>query len=243
MKLIQIVFSLALIIYVKGNQNDKDCKLLGHSIEERMRVFMFINSKPIIPIDDASLKSYCEAIKPITKEIKEYRKCVDAFSKQVITIIMPNLIKSIKKVCVTSTESTITNMQCATKQAQVYYRECFENFAIRTKYIAYKLTKSEELLSHLCCNFHSLRHCLLTKLSNICINPKADLAKYLTDYTSAIGQEVVQFSCAKYQTIKVCEEQGVVKLLKKFKASDVEKWKDEFFLIPLIKGTQMIVRN
>lgn len=127
-------------------------------------------------------------------------------------------------------------MKCATKEAQVVYRECFENFAIRTKYIAYKLTKSEELLSHLCCNFHSLRNCLLTKLNNLCTNPKADLAKYLADYTSAIGQEVVAFSCAKYQTIKVCEDQGVVKILKKYKASDVEKWKDEFFLIPLIKG-------
>lgn len=50
------------------------------------------------------LKNLISAIKPITKEIKEYRRCVDEFSKTVITIIMPNLIKSIKKVCVTNTE-------------------------------------------------------------------------------------------------------------------------------------------
>ena len=127
-------------------------------------------------------------------------------------------------------------MKCASPQAQVHFRECFENFAIRTKYIAYKLTKSEELLSHLCCNFHSLRNCLSTKLKNVCANnPKADLAKYLTDYTNSIGQEVVQFSCAKYLTINICEEQGVIKSLKRFKASDVVAYKDEFFLIPLIK--------
>lgn len=136
-------------------------------------------------------------------------------------------------------------MKCAkdSKEAQASYKVCFENFAIRTKYIAYKLTKSEELLSQLCCNFHTLRNCLLTKLSNICVNPKANLSKYLSDYVNAIGQEVVAFSCAKYQTHKICEEQGIIKILNKYKASDVEKWKEEFFLIPLIKGTQMIVRN
>lgn len=134
-------------------------------------------------------------------------------------------------------------MRCATPKAQTAYRECFENFAIRTKYIAYKINASQELLSHLCCNFHALRHCLTTKLKNTCSDPKADLAQYLTGYIDAIGQEVVVYSCARFQTIKVCEDQGVIKSLTKIKASDVQEWKEEFFLIPLIKGTQMIVRD
>ena len=38
-------------------------------------------------------------------------------------------------------------MKCASKADQLVYKNCFENFAVKTKYIAYKLTKSEELLS------------------------------------------------------------------------------------------------
>lgn len=40
-------------------------------------------------------------IRPLSKDVKDYRKCVDPFSKQVISIILPNLTRSLKRVCVT----------------------------------------------------------------------------------------------------------------------------------------------
>jgi hypothetical protein len=43
----------------------------------------------------------CSEIRPLAKDVKEYRKCVDPFSKQVISIVLPNLIRSLKRVCVT----------------------------------------------------------------------------------------------------------------------------------------------
>lgn len=43
-------------------------------------------------------------IRSLPKNVKDYRKCVDPFSKQVISIVLPNLIKSVKRVCVTHKE-------------------------------------------------------------------------------------------------------------------------------------------
>ena len=135
-------------------------------------------------------------------------------------------------------------MRCATKSLQTRFQSCFQEFSIRSKYIAYQLSKSPELLSQMCCNFHGLRHCLADRVdSSACKQTKANLAKYLSDYASALGQEVVTFSCAKYQDYDICSRQGVLEKIRKYKESDVVKYRDEFILIPLIKGTQNVVRT
>jgi len=205
---------------------------------------MFMGKDPILPIDEPSLDKYCTEIRPLPKEVKDYRKCVDAFSKQVISIILPNLAKALKRVCTSHKEVTKTNMRCATKSLQIRFQSCFDEFSIRTKYIAYKLAKSTDLLSQMCCNFHGLRKCLDDRVdSSTCKQPKANLAKYLSDYASALGQEVVSFSCSKYQEYEICEKLGVIKQIGKYKEADVQQHRDEFILIPLIKGTQNVVRT
>jgi hypothetical protein len=134
-------------------------------------------------------------------------------------------------------------MRCATKTQQTRYRACFNDFSVRTKYMAYKLSDQNQLLPQMCCNFHSLRKCLLDRVQTKCSSPNANLAKYLNDYAHALGQEVVSFSCAKYQDIGICEKLKITDVINRYKESDVAEFKDEFILIPLIKGTQNVVRS
>lgn len=139
---------------------------------------------------------------------------------------------------------TINNMRCATKVQQSHYQKCFNDFSVRTKYMAYKLADPNLLLSQMCCSFHVLRKCLNDRVqTNKCKSPNANLAKYLNDYAQALGQEVVSFSCAKYQDISICEKQKVVEIISKYQESDVKEFNEEFILIPLIKGTQNVVRT
>lgn len=147
------------------------------------------------------------------------------------------------KVPLTFSAVTVTNMRCASKSQQSKYQTCFNDFSVRTKYMAYKLSDPNELMPQMCCSFHTLGKCLLDKVQQNCASPNANLAKYLNDYASALGQEVVSFSCAKYQDYGICENLKIIDVITKYKESDVSEFKDEFILIPLIKGTQNVVRT
>jgi len=222
--MLYLVVKLLLICVVVVKAEKQKCNMTETYVDECGKNLLVFGNRDIkIPKQVEELEKYCQNIDNGLKCFRRYsRTCLDAFSSQVISIIVKNGNKMADKVCKTPSgrNELFEHLQCFKNEEELSeVHLCMDKLIVQLEHMS-NITGDNRIQST-CCSFHMLKECAEQKAFKICKNKEAvDYIKYLI---TEVTNELIKYACGKYRNLNDCDrymDKNDWKMLKDIVASD-----------------------
>ena len=197
------------ITTIVPSTNVVNCNELLQIADQGMNKIMFIGdqNRTSFSSKDDLKENYCGPFIGYLKEVSDYSKCLKAFSKSMLNIILSNVKRIHKSICANDVKlnEAFEHVKCMTqetKQSMV----AVVNIAVSMVTEASKLQDVDDIIPGLCCGSLEYFDRMEVMANEICLTRTGpETSKYIGSLIRNIFADAIDIMCGKYPTAKECE--------------------------------------